>query len=84
MGARAARPGFSAQAAHWQLKSKPCEPSDRREQRSGWFGPTRQGRKLRDGEVRDNDRRNEPERTIEEDDAARALGAGNGQISRGE
>jgi hypothetical protein len=29
-----------------------------------------------------NDRRNEPERALEKDDAARALGAGNGQISR--
>ena len=42
----------------------------------------RQGRRLRDGEVRDNDRRNEPEKAFEKDAAARALGVGNGRISR--
>jgi hypothetical protein len=34
------------------------------------------------GELRDNDRRNEPKRAHEKDDGAKAPGAGNGQISR--
>ena len=71
--------------AEWP--ARPGAPSDEREQRSRWVGPTRQGVSspglhIDDGELRDNDRRNEPERALEKDDSARAPGAGNGQFSR--
>ena len=45
-------------------------------------GVSSPGLHIDDGELRENDRGNEPERALEKGDGAGALGVGNGQFSR--